>query len=93
MVWRSEVVGHRQPVGRAGSIEEGGRRERHGNGVGCPEPAELSTGGRQGEAAHPLHLAMRSKNDRTGCNQMKYLANMAHEIARKNTKSHAIIFL
>ena len=42
-----------------------GRLERRGNGVGYPEPAELSTGGRQGEAAHPLHLAMRSKNDQT----------------------------
>ena len=42
-----------------------GRLERRGNGVGYPEPAELSTGGRQGEAAHLLHLAMRSKNDQT----------------------------
>jgi len=66
------MEGHRRAArrgesgGRSGSpIGEFGRRERRWNVVGYPEPAELSTGGRRGQASHLLHLAMRSKNDQT----------------------------
>ena len=55
--------GRRQSGRQAESIGEFGRREWRGNSVGYPEPAELSTGRRRGEAAHPLHLTVRSKND------------------------------
>ena len=57
--------GRRQSGRQAEFIGEFGRRAWRGNSVGYPHPAELSTGRRQGEAAHPLHLAMRSKNDQT----------------------------
>jgi len=70
MVWQSEIVGHRQPVRWAGSIVAFGRLKQCENSVGDVEPAELSTGGRQGKAAHPLHLAMRSKNDHAGGKSM-----------------------
>ena len=49
------MEGHRraarrgEPGGRSGSIGEFRRRERRGNVVGYPGPAELSTGGGQGE--------------------------------------------
>ena len=70
MVWQSEIVGHRQPVRWAGSIVAFGRRKQCENSVGDVEPAELSTGGRQGEAAHLLHLVMRLKNNQNADNSM-----------------------
>ncbi len=70
MVWQSEIVGHRQPLRWAGSIGAFGRRKQCENGVGDVEPAELSTGERQGKAAHLLHLAMRLKNDQNADNSM-----------------------
>ena len=70
MVWQSEIVRHRQPVKWAGSIGVFGRRKQCENSVGNVEPAELSTGERQGEAAHLLHLAMRLKNNQNADNSM-----------------------
>jgi hypothetical protein len=61
MVWLTGAVG--EPGGRSGSIREFERWERCGNVFGSPEPAELSTGRRRGEAAHPLHLPGAVKND------------------------------
>ena len=66
MEWHRRAAHRGESGERSGpSIGEFGRRERCGKVVGYPEPAELSTGERQGKAAHPLHLAMRSKNDQT----------------------------